>query len=170
MPLWITSLQRMSLWFPSICHKALGPWTEYSHLLTSWCHLRAVLNGLVLWIESRSLPLWTYTPRERIIPAIIISPMVGKSAFIDVTRSSRSWLLIWVQWEFKSPSACLLLYTVHPLSKNKGIINLNAKTPTQKLPQLFHCVWISMAPELTTIVGVIGYQQQQILQYNTILG
>ena len=55
-----TEEYRINLWFPSMCHKAFGPATEYVRRLMRVTVLRARGPGLTLAIEALTRLRWTY--------------------------------------------------------------------------------------------------------------
>ena len=85
---WDTYL--ISLWFPSMCHLANGPLTQYTALGITDSHLMATPSASVFCMDSRTLLWGTFMPRKISWDSTLLYPAFGNSVWILLTRESRS--------------------------------------------------------------------------------
>ena len=90
MKLWVTwNIYLISLWFPSMCHKANGPLTQYTALGVIDSHLMATPSGSVLCMDSRTLLWGTLMPRKLSWDSTLLYPTFGNSVWKLRKRESR---------------------------------------------------------------------------------
>ena len=82
----------ISLWLPSICQRAKGPYTWYFRRWRTFnsSDLRRQPWGFTRCIAERILLCWSRIPLASKRPVILLYPALGKSFSIPVTMSSSS--------------------------------------------------------------------------------
>ena len=86
----------INLWWPSICQRARGEWTLYRLLLTATLQRCITPMGSVLKRDCLILSFCTRCPLLCSNPFTILIPIFGWDCCADVTKSSSSPSLIWL--------------------------------------------------------------------------
>ena len=128
--LWVTwNIYLISLWFPSMCHKANGPLKQYTALGVIDSHLMAMPSGSVLCMDSRTLLWGTLMPRKLKWNSTLLYPAFGNSVWILRKTESTSWSDISVRVPrieiLNSRSHLLMVLTLTPRASAKsGVFSL----------------------------------------------
>ena len=82
-------------YYAPICHKELGPATEYGRRFVAPAgHLKAVLSGSMLRNVVRTRSRVTLIPLARMLPQIMLTPEKGVFFWMDLITEVNSWSLI----------------------------------------------------------------------------